>query len=64
MKNLLSSTSLHHSIRSGLERLNPKRLSRTYREDEDGIAAIVWIAASRTVRMLLGIWQHNSLKYS
>jgi len=40
MKILLNSSAIHTSIHSGLKRLNPKQISRKFRRDEDGIAAI------------------------
>lgn len=56
MKNFLTSTTLQNSIRSGLNRLNPKNLSRKFRDDEDGIAAIEFaIIAPVMIGMYFGL---------
>ena len=56
MRNIFSSTSLSSSIASGLKSLNPKRLSRKYRDDEDGIAAIEFaIIAPVMIGMYFGL---------
>lgn len=56
MKNIFTSTSLQTSISNGLKSLNPKRLSRKYRGDEDGIAAIEFaIIAPVMIGMYFGL---------
>ena len=56
MKNIFTSTSLQTSISTGLKFLNPKRLSRKYRGDEDGIAAIEFaIIAPVMIGMYFGL---------
>lgn len=56
MENLLLSSSLKQIMRTGFETLNPKRLSRRFREDEDGIAAIEFaIIAPIMIGMYFGL---------
>ncbi len=56
MKHLLNTTALNESVRLGLKRLNPKRLSRNYCDDEDGIAAIEFaIIAPIMIIMYFGL---------
>jgi len=56
MKNMFTTSSLKQSVRSGMKRFNPKRLSRKYRNDEDGIAAIEFaIIAPVMIGMYFGL---------
>ena len=53
MKNLLSSTT---HLRSSLQNLSPKRLSRTFRENDEGVASIEFaIIAPIMIAMYLGL---------
>jgi len=56
MKNMFTTSSLKQSVHSGMKRFNPKRLSRKYRNDEDGIAAIEFaIIAPVMIGMYFGL---------
>lgn len=56
MKMLLSTTTMKRSLREGLKTISPKQLSRRYRDDEAGIAAIEFaIIAPVMIGMYFGL---------